>query len=223
MRPRRQMANMNKLKHSGLGSTPLRGGVQNPARQIEKGEQKANRESLRLETIATRTKQKPDPSSNREKEPVFYSNFCSPTIAPPSQKGEQKANREPIRLETLVTPRKENTGPISNREKVALFQLTLDPPAHISKRPDPPEKTTKTATRTPPNLFRVRSRPTLYFLRLTRNSTYTHVSGTRTIFRTRMSRLNWAKKETPTNKNPNQRNGQTAAAGTPRRRASREG
>ena len=36
----------------------------------------------------------------------------------------------------------------------------------------------------------------------------------RTIFRTRMSRLNWAKKETPTNKNPNQRNGQTAAAGT---------
>jgi hypothetical protein len=59
-------------------------------------------------------------------------------------------------------------------------------------RPNSPEKTTKAATLTPPNLFRVRTKPILCFVRLTGNSTCTHVSGRRTIFRPRKRRPNAA-------------------------------
>jgi hypothetical protein len=81
----------------------------------------SNREPLRLENIATHTKQKLGPISNREKEPVFYSGFYSPAAASARQKGEQKANREPLRLETIVTQTKQTLALRSNREKEALF------------------------------------------------------------------------------------------------------
>jgi hypothetical protein len=107
----------------------------------QKGEQKANRERLRLEINVTQTKQKPGLTSNREKEPVFYPHFSSLNTAPPSQKGEQKANREPQRLETLVTHRKQNTGPTSNREKEALFQPAILKPLkrHFQRHKTPSE------------------------------------------------------------------------------------
>jgi hypothetical protein len=106
MRRRRQVAIMNKLKHSGLGSTPLRGGVQTPA-----------------------------PISNREKEAWFSAPVGEGVYLPPGlglgvgwdlggMRGAsdiQNSNRESLRLETLVTQRKESTGPTSNREKEALF------------------------------------------------------------------------------------------------------
>ena len=128
MRRRRQVANMNKLKHSGLGSTPLRGGVQTPA-----------------------------PISNREKEAWFSAPVGEGVHLPPGlglgvgwdlrgMRGAsdiQNSNRESLRLETLVTQRKHGsglsivsaiakqspqpgeilTGPTSNREKEALFQV----------------------------------------------------------------------------------------------------
>jgi hypothetical protein len=103
---------------------------------IQKGEQKANRESLRLETTATRTKQKPAVISNRELEPVFYPFLCPPNAASPIQKGEQKANRESLRLEIDLTQTKQTTEAHSNRELEALFSrprrggsLFSDPPA----------------------------------------------------------------------------------------------
>jgi hypothetical protein len=91
----------------------------------QKGEQKANRERLRLETVATRTKQMPEPISNREKEPVFSPRSCSPNTASPIQKGEQKANREALRLETAVNATKQKPDPTSNREKEACFSAPV--------------------------------------------------------------------------------------------------
>ena len=49
----------------------------------QKGEQKANRERLRLETIATRTKQKPQPISNRENAACFFSQVGEGVHLPP--------------------------------------------------------------------------------------------------------------------------------------------
>jgi hypothetical protein len=148
----------------------------------QKGEQKANREPLRLETIATRTKQKPQPISNREKEPVFYPHFCSPNTASPSQKGEQKANREALRLETLVTHRKQKTGPTSNREKEALFRagsgLMIQPGETITNSPSSSRPNAASRTRKPPPnvkntrslpsfLSRLKTTPVLWFVGVT--------------------------------------------------------
>jgi hypothetical protein len=107
----------------------------------QKGEQKANRERLRLEINVTQTKQKPGLTSNREKEPVFYPHFSSLNTAPPSQKGEQKANRERLRLEINVTQTKQTPALHSNREKEALFQpAVLKPPKrHFQRHKTPSE------------------------------------------------------------------------------------
>jgi hypothetical protein len=118
----------------------------------QKGEQKANREPRRLETIATHTKQKAEPISNREKEAIFYPHFCSPGVDVPSQEGEQKANRERLRLETLVTHRKHKAGVASNREKEALFQII---PRH------------QNAPTHPPFLLRLKTTPIPCFVELT--------------------------------------------------------
>ena len=83
------------------------------------------------------------------------------------------SNREPIRLEIDVTPTKQTPGHHSNREKNACFQFAINAPA--SNRPS--LRAPKNTTRHPAIMFRVASISTLYFLKLTGNSTYTHVSG----------------------------------------------
>src|SRR5580704_19460310 len=93
---------------------------------IEKGEQKANREWIRLEFIVTHRKQKPESISNREKVAVFHPANPAPEAAGRNQKGEQKANRESLRLETNVTHTKQKPDLISNREKEAVFH-PVDP------------------------------------------------------------------------------------------------
>ncbi len=125
------MANMNKLKHPALGSSPLRGGVQkpacqspNPARQNEKGEQKANRERIRLEIDVTLTKQRIGHRSNREKN----THFDTATGPPYPNPYPNISNREPIRLETHVTHTKQTVDHHSNREKNTHFHIAIDPP-----------------------------------------------------------------------------------------------
>jgi hypothetical protein len=71
-------------------------GMTSPSR---KGEQKAKRKRLRLETIATRTKQKPDPISNREKGALFSGAGGAEKRAglkarPYDGSGERNSNRE---------------------------------------------------------------------------------------------------------------------------------
>ena len=50
---------------------------------IQKGEQKANREALRLETRLTHRKENPAPTSNREKEALFQAAVPTPPEPPP--------------------------------------------------------------------------------------------------------------------------------------------
>jgi hypothetical protein len=94
-----------------------------PRRPLQgaKGEQKANREPLRLEIDVTPTKQRLGLRSNRELEAFFFASFCHKNTAPPAEKGEQKANREPLRLEINVTPTKQRPDHLSNREKMTLL------------------------------------------------------------------------------------------------------
>jgi hypothetical protein len=76
----------------------------------------SNRESLRLETDVTRTKQRPTTISNREVEPLFTTQ--SP---PPRPISSPNSNRESPRLEADVTPTKQRPTTISNREVEPLF------------------------------------------------------------------------------------------------------
>jgi hypothetical protein len=134
---------------------------------IRKGEQKANREPLRLETIVTQTKQTLALRSNREKEALFYPHFCCQNAAPPIQKGEQKANRESLRLETIATRTKQNPAPISNREKEALFQpAILHPPGAVPHPPKTPDGLEKLKI-PPPFLFRLKTTPIPCFVGVT--------------------------------------------------------
>jgi hypothetical protein len=109
----------------------------------QKGEQKANRESPRLETLVTQTKQRPALHSNRELEalflgpsrggslfsdpPAFRPRFsgqvpsAKPQIRPPLR--HENSNRESIRLEIVVTQTKQTTELHSNRELEALFSI----------------------------------------------------------------------------------------------------
>ena len=65
----------------------------------------------------------------------------------------------------------------SNREENAHFQI-LDAPGAVARSPrEKPAKTPNTLPTHPSKVFRVENTSTLYFHKLTRNSTYTHVSG----------------------------------------------
>jgi len=76
----------------------------------------SNRESLRLETGVTHTKQTAIPISNREVEPLFT------TQSPPRRPNTSpNSNRERLRLETAETQTKRSPAPSSNREKEACF------------------------------------------------------------------------------------------------------
>jgi hypothetical protein len=85
----------------------------------EKGEQKSNRESLRLETAVTQRKQRIEISSNREAEALFSSaKSLQITIrtdrglpnppAPYHQQGEQNSNRESHQPETAANQNSSN-------------------------------------------------------------------------------------------------------------------
>jgi hypothetical protein len=81
----------------------------------------SNRESLRLETPATQTKQRTEPRSNREKEPCFRRGGCFRPSHLWSPLKPANPNREPLRLETPATQTKQRTQPHSNREKEAWW------------------------------------------------------------------------------------------------------
>jgi hypothetical protein len=64
-----------------------------------------------------------------------------------------------------------------NREENSHSQI-LDAPAAVARSPRKKSaKTPNTLSTHPPKVFRVENTSTLYFHKLTRNSTYTHVSG----------------------------------------------
>ena len=64
-----------------------------------------------------------------------------------------------------------------NREEYAHFQIPDAPATETQSPRKKPAKTPNTPPTHPPKVFRVEKRPPLYFHKLTRNSTYTHVSG----------------------------------------------
>ena len=138
----------------------------------------SNRESFRLETNVTQTKQTTGPSSNREKEAVFQIPLTTRKV-PANPKIPTTAPAFLLRLKT--TPVHCFVALTAN------FNLTtsrLNGPSSARKRhSNPQEKTAKTPTLTPPNLFRVERTPAFCFLKVTANSTYTHVSGRPTQFR----------------------------------------
>ena len=121
----------------------------------------SNREPLRLEIRVTHTKQRPHPDSNRENNALFSNH--NPLTDPPTP---PISNQEPFRLEIRATHTKQTPDHDSNRENNALFS-----------NHDRPAKILKSLSAHPLFLFRVESRPTLYFLPLTTNSNCTHVSG----------------------------------------------
>jgi hypothetical protein len=133
----------------------------------------SNRESIRLEKRLTHRKQTVDPHSNREKNACFQLTIYQPRRQP----AQIISNREPIRLETPVTRRKQKLDHDSNRENNACFQFATN--ALVSNRPilRRSAKFPKNATPLPAFLFRVETASTACFLKLTDNSTYTHVSG----------------------------------------------
>jgi hypothetical protein len=109
----------------------------------------SNREALRLETLATRTKQSTAPHSNREKEACFFGPsrggcFSPPAVRPrlrrrapppkiqiPQVSSLKNSNREPLRLGIDVTQTKQTIQHHSNREKEAC----LSNHDHIACRP----------------------------------------------------------------------------------------
>jgi hypothetical protein len=127
-----------------------------PARPNEtKGEEKANREAIRLETPATPTKQRTALSSNREKEAWFSAPVGEGVYLPPGlglgvgcdlggMRGAsdiKNSNREGRRLEAGVKLTKQRTQVSSNREKEAWFSdpsrggsFVSDPPAVRPRR-----------------------------------------------------------------------------------------
>jgi hypothetical protein len=80
----------------------------------------SNRESLRLETGVSQTKQTPTSISNRELEPLFTTPFHKSTSAP-IPIASPNSNRESLRLETDVTQTKQTPTSVSNREVEPLF------------------------------------------------------------------------------------------------------
>jgi hypothetical protein len=125
---------------------PPHRGDPSPAPLSQKGEQKANREAIRLETLVTHRKQKTGPTSNREKEACFSSRggcFSPPAVRPrrrrrvlPAEiqihpaRRRQDSNRECIRLENDLTYRKQTTHNHSNREKEACFSDAVGEGVH---------------------------------------------------------------------------------------------
>jgi hypothetical protein len=105
----------------------------------QKGEQKANRERLRLEINVTQTKQTTQPHSNREAEALFSNRVRADhssrrNIDRPVRRSNLKiSNREPLRRVRAddsarrnddvidVTQTKQTTQPHPNREAEALF------------------------------------------------------------------------------------------------------
>ncbi len=123
--------------------------------------------------------------------PVVRSSSPRPPL-PPARLSLKISNREPLRLEIRVTLTKQTTGQHSNREKEAGFQAgsgLITQPGEMTTRPSASHRQNglaearKTATckqkltAHPSFLFRVEKTPAVYFLQLTNNSTYTHVSG----------------------------------------------
>jgi hypothetical protein len=142
-----------------------------------KGEEKSNREAIRLETPATPTKQRLAPHSNREKAACFYGPsragcFSPPAVRPRLCRRErqaeiqihpspthQKSNRKPKLLETHVTPTKHSLAPRSNRKKTAysnhriglvlVGEGRLSPPATAALWPSPRVQNLRTAQPNP--------------------------------------------------------------------------
>ena len=143
----------------------------------------SNREPLRLEIHATHTKQTTDHSSNRENIECFSSHHQSTPYPIP-----KISNREPLRLETRLTNRKQTTDHSSNREKYAVFQREKRrksiPFAPQASNLQP--QTSNLRPSAPSFLFRVETTSTDCFLKLTDNSTYTHVSGRNAVRRIKL-------------------------------------
>jgi len=145
----------------------------------------SNRESLRLETPATQTKKTTQPHSNREKEAWFSApvgegvhhptglrlGVGSDLVGTPGASDIQISNRESPRLETPATQTKQKTQHRSNREAEALFHAPIYPPFLgdqnaiycARKLPTGPKNTTAS----PSFLLRLKTTPTVYFLRVT--------------------------------------------------------
>jgi hypothetical protein len=105
----------------------------------------SNRESLRLETVVTPTKQTTRHRSNRELEALFFGPTRGGCISPPAFRPRlphrvpppeieaqqvsnfKNSNRESLRLEIHLTQRKQTIGHRSNREEEALLQVGRNP------------------------------------------------------------------------------------------------
>ena len=118
--------------------------------QHQKGEEKANRDTIRLKTPLTHCKQRTAPDSNRDTRGVFQISKTvdfnvggrvhnAPALAldfetrtrvaarqeqAPGPKGEEKSNRDTIRLKTPLTRWKQRTAPDSNRDTRGVFQIS---------------------------------------------------------------------------------------------------
>ena|SRR5271156_3643698 len=144
--------------------------------------QNSNREALRLETLATQTKQRTDRHSNREKEASSFGPHRGGSFSPPAfrprrsinlyrRQHKRTSNRESLRLETPANYTKQTTQHRSNREVEALSQAPTCSPfsshqnaIYCARRlPAIPKNT----TRFPSFLLRLKAIPTVYFLRVT--------------------------------------------------------
>jgi hypothetical protein len=142
-----------------------------------KGEEKSNREAIRLESPVTPTKHSIAPSSNREKEAWFFGPsrggcFSPPAVRPRHCRRERQAeiqthpspthqnsNRKPKSLETHLTPTKHSLTPRSNRKKTAysnhriglvlVGEGRLSPPATAALWPSPRVQNLRTAQPNP--------------------------------------------------------------------------
>src|SRR5271168_4767534 len=83
-----------------------------------KGEQKANRESLRLETPLTQSKQRTEPSSNRELEALFFGPSRGGSFLPDPPAVRPRLRRVcPTEVQMHPSPKHQN----SNRESSPRF------------------------------------------------------------------------------------------------------
>jgi hypothetical protein len=118
------------------------------AKTSTKGEQKSNRDTVRLKTPPTPTKQTKAPNSNRDKQgvseivggrvhhaPGLAVGF-DPRSPKPTMKGEQKSNRDTVQLKTPATPTKQRKAPNSNRDKQGVSEKEKNPARETKHNPE---------------------------------------------------------------------------------------
>src|SRR5271168_2082119 len=133
-----------------------------------KGEQKANRESLRLETPLTQSKQRTEPSSNRELEALFFgpSRGGSFLPDPPAVRPRLRRRAHPAEVQMHPNPKHQNSNrEISPRSSRHDHSATLDTQNELRGT----KKTAKILRAHPSILLRLNTPPILYFLHLTRS------------------------------------------------------